>query len=299
MVVRSPNLHRVVDECLDSGILELAVSGERARPVDGRRPAVHENRDTDEFGYFLLGRTGARRTAGMSCDAAVATCGDGDCECGEFLRLGIERALAEGGRVEATETLVDVGNQFTKIAGERRQFCLDFLPVRMNVVVGFFSRHDHSQPHRSESFYGRNVLVLILNLTASAVMIGVIWFVQLVHYPLLAIIGPDRSIDVAVEHQRRTAWVVGAPMALEGATTLWLLFDVPAGVNRMIPWIAAAVLGVVLLSTVLLSVPLHARMAESPDANVGARLVATNWPRTIGWMTRGVLAVVMLWQATR
>ena len=140
---------------------------------------------------------------------------------------------------------------------------------------------------------------LVLNLVATCVMVGVIWFVQLVHYPLLAVIGPERSVDVAIEHQRRTAWVVGPPMAVEGVTTLWLLFDAPSGVNWFVPWVGAALLGVVLLSTVALSVPLHARMAESPDANVGRRLVSTNWPRTIGWTSRGVLALVMLWQATR
>lgn len=138
---------------------------------------------------------------------------------------------------------------------------------------------------------------MVLNLVATCVMVGVIWFVQLVHYPLLALIGPDRSIEVAIEHQRRTAWVVGPPMAVEGVTTLWLLVDAPNGVNAVLPWIAAALLGGVLLSTVALSVPLHSRMAESPEANVGRRLVATNWPRTIGWTTRAVLVAIMLSQA--
>jgi hypothetical protein len=109
----------------------------------------------------------------------------------------------------------------------------------------------------------------------------------------------DRAIDVAVEHQRRTSWVVGFPMALEGVSTLWLMFDTPDGVNRLVPWIAGGILGIVLLSTVFLSVPLHARMAENPEPSIGRRLVTTNWPRTIGWSTRGVLVAVMLWQATR
>ena len=88
-------------------------------------------------------------------------------------------------------------------------------------------------------------------------------------------------------------------MAVEGATALWLMFDRPDGVNVVLAWFAASILGVVLLSTVLLSVPLHARMAESPDATVGRRLVLTNWPRTIGWTLRGILVATMMWQAIR
>ena len=141
------------------------------------------------------------------------------------------------------------------------------------------------------------MLVLLFNLVATMFMVGLIWMVQVVHYPLLALVGVDRASTVAVEHQARTARIVGLPMAVEGVTTLCLMFDRPEGVNVLLAWIAAGILGVVLLSTVLLSVPLHARMAENPDATIGHRLVITNWPRTIGWSLRGVLVAVMMWQA--
>ena len=140
---------------------------------------------------------------------------------------------------------------------------------------------------------------LVLNLVATCVMVGVIWFVQLVHYPLLSIIGVDRAPAVAVEHQRRTAWVVGLPMAVEGVTTLILLVARPDGVSAWLPWAGAVVLAIVLGSTVLLSVPLHERMATAPDETIGRRLVTTNWPRTIGWTARAVFAAVMLSQAIR
>lgn len=141
------------------------------------------------------------------------------------------------------------------------------------------------------------MLQLILNLMATCVMVGVIWFVQLVHYPLLALIGADRAPAIAVEHQRRTAWVVGLPMATEGITTLVLLYARPDGVDAWLPWLGAVLLAIVLASTVFLSVPLHERMATAPDASVGRRLVVTNWPRTIGWSARAAVGGIMLAQA--
>jgi hypothetical protein len=141
------------------------------------------------------------------------------------------------------------------------------------------------------------VLQLVLNLVATCVMVGVIWFVQLVHYPLLALIGVDRAPAIAVEHQRRTAWVVGLPMAVEGVTTLVLLFARPDGVSALLPWLGGVLLAVALGSTVFLSVPLHEKMANSPDSTLGRRLVVTNWPRTIAWSARAVIAGVMLAQA--
>lgn len=125
-------------------------------------------------------------------------------------------------------------------------------------------------------------------------MVGVIWFVQIVHYPLLAVVPVESATSVAVEHQRRTGWVVMIPMTVEGVTTLLLLGLVPDGVAWFVPWLAGLPLAVALLATVLLSVPRHARMATNPDATVGRELVATNWIRTVAWTLRGLVTAGML-----
>ena len=138
--------------------------------------------------------------------------------------------------------------------------------------------------------------VLIANLVASCVMTGVIWFVQHVHYPLLAQVQIGQAVAVAEEHQRRTGHIVALPMAVEGLTTLALLAQQPVGVTWFLPWIGAVLLAVALGCTVLLSVPLHSQMAKNPDALVGAKLVSTNWPRTIAWSLRAVVCVVMVAQ---
>lgn len=140
-------------------------------------------------------------------------------------------------------------------------------------------------------------VVLLANLVATVVMIGVIWFVQIVHYPLLSVVPVEAAAATAVEHQRRTGFVVAAPMAVEGVTTLALLVAVPDGVAAWMPWVGGVLLAVALGSTVFLSVPRHARMAANPDARVGRELVVTNWPRTIAWTARGALCVAMAAQA--
>lgn len=136
-------------------------------------------------------------------------------------------------------------------------------------------------------------VALVANLVSTAVMVGVIWFVQVVHYPLLAQFGASQSVDVAHVHQRRTGFVVGAPMAIEGVSTLVLLAYRPDSVSIMLPWVGAVLLAVSLGSTVLLSVPLHARMAEGFLPETGRRLVVTNWPRTIAWSLRLVVCCLM------
>ena len=127
-------------------------------------------------------------------------------------------------------------------------------------------------------------------------MTGVIWFVHWVHYPLLAQVRVDRAVETAVEHQRRTGQVLAIPMAVEGFTTLGLLISRPESVQIFWPWFGAVLLAVALGSTVIVSVPLHAKMATNPTADVGQRLVVTNWPRTIAWSLRAVVCAVMILQ---
>lgn len=139
--------------------------------------------------------------------------------------------------------------------------------------------------------------LVLANVASAWVMTGLIWFVQVVHYPLLAVVPVESARETAVEHQSRTARVVMAPMAVEGVTTLWLMFDRPDGVQWWLAWAGGVCVAVALLSTVLLSVPRHGRMANEPTATIGRELVVTNWPRTVAWTAHGIITAVIVLQS--
>ena len=130
------------------------------------------------------------------------------------------------------------------------------------------------------------------HLVATVFMVGLIWFVQVVHYPLFNRISGDASIQYAAEHQRRTAWVVGLPMLVEGITTLWLFFDPING--RLLPLLGGLVLMKIHLSTIFLQVPLHKKLSQGYEREVVRKLVATNWVRTIGWTIRAAIALAIV-----
>ena len=136
--------------------------------------------------------------------------------------------------------------------------------------------------------------VLVISAAATWAMVGLIWMVQLVHYPMLAEFSAIEPVRAVVDHQRRITPVVGPFMAAEGVTALILLVDRPATMNALSAWAAAALLGVALLSTISLQVPLHGRLAEGHDEPAARWLIATNWLRTAAWTGRGVLLAVVL-----
>jgi uncharacterized membrane protein len=70
------------------------------------------------------------------------------------------------------------------------------------------------------------VLALIA-LTTASFMAGVLWVIQIVHYPLLGEV-PDASVArVALRHQRLITRVVGPTMVIEAVSSLLVLLLVP------------------------------------------------------------------------
>jgi hypothetical protein len=137
--------------------------------------------------------------------------------------------------------------------------------------------------------------VLAAQAIASGIMCGVIWFVQLVHYPLFDQSAPGDGRAYALENQRRTGWVVIPPMLIEGLTAAVIAVRPPPGVAPAPAVAGLAMVLVLWLSTAVVQMPLHGRLARDGHApETVASLVRTNWFRTILWTARVCLAVWML-----
>ena len=136
--------------------------------------------------------------------------------------------------------------------------------------------------------------VLVASTVATWGMVGLIWMVQVVHYPMLVHYSAAVPGTAARDHANRISFVVGPLMAVEGVTALILLGWRPDGMGWLTAWLAAALLGVALLSTVLVQVPLHGRLAQGHDPDAAARLLRTNWVRTVAWTARGVVLAIAL-----
>jgi hypothetical protein len=137
-------------------------------------------------------------------------------------------------------------------------------------------------------------LLLLSQLAATLFMLGVIWFVQVVHYPLFVRTGRAEFRVYEQQHTALTTRVVGPPMFLELITGLLSFWFKPAGVTSWQLAIGLALLAIIWLSTVLVQVPCHNGLSQGFDAIVHGRLVRTNWIRTVAWSLRGLL---VLWMA--
>lgn len=138
---------------------------------------------------------------------------------------------------------------------------------------------------------------------ATAMMTGIIWFVQIVHYPLFTKIPLAGFVAYEQSHTVRTGWVVAPLMLVELGTALALLLAwEPEGASPRLGSFAVdplyqTALGCLLLiwiSTFFLQVPLHGILSGQADKRAMLLLISTNWIRTMLWSVRLVLLTLLL-----
>ncbi len=126
--------------------------------------------------------------------------------------------------------------------------------------------------------------LLTAHAAATWALAGLIWTVQLVHYPLFAQVGSEAFRSYHARHTRQITWIVAPLMAVELLTAILL---VARGARE--PWFLASLVPLAFnwISTWRVQIPLHDSLANGFDADVHRRLVATNWWRTAAWSIRG------------
>lgn len=140
-----------------------------------------------------------------------------------------------------------------------------------------------------------NELVLI-NLTLSAVLTGLIWTIQVVHYPGFLGVGNEGFLAYQHQHMRTISYVVMPLMLGELAATIFLLLRHSAPDNVEI-YVATAMVIVIWATTMFVSSPLHGKLAsQGYNVEIIKRLVTTNWIRTAAWSIRTGVLLLVAWQ---
>jgi len=136
-------------------------------------------------------------------------------------------------------------------------------------------------------------LLLLIHALVTIFMTGLIWFVQVVHYPLMAMVGESGFTEYEAKHMDRTSRVVGPAMLIEVLAAAALAASPPEGRQSLV-WIGVALLAVIWFSTAALQVPRHRALRERFDEKAIRSLVSTNWVRTACWSARSVIALLLL-----
>ena len=119
---------------------------------------------------------------------------------------------------------------------------------------------------------------------SSFFMTGLIWIVQLVHYPSFKYVDPKEYTSFQLFHMKAITVVVMPVMLIELFTILILSYSH----LNLFNLINLGLLALIWLNTFFWNVPLHQKLIQKKDQFLIKKLVISNWPRTFIWSVKSL-----------
>lgn len=121
-------------------------------------------------------------------------------------------------------------------------------------------------------------------------MCGLIWVIQVVHYPTFVFVERDRYAEFQRLHEMRISLIVipvmllelvsGALIALRQESSLWT--------------INLVLILLVWGSTFAIQSPIHGKLEKGFDERLVKRLLRSNWVRTVLWTIHSLIVFLLL-----
>ncbi|MDE0846911.1 MAG: hypothetical protein ACJ05G_10535 [Actinomycetota bacterium] len=135
-------------------------------------------------------------------------------------------------------------------------------------------------------------LIVLASVTSAAFMAGVLWIIQVVHYPLLREVPVKSIVEISHRHQSLIIRVVGPVMVIEAASSALAFLVVPSDALP-IAFISFCFLAVAVSVTLFQAVPLHAKIGRG-ESELIPKLIKVNWIRTAAWSIRIPLGALLV-----
>lgn len=134
--------------------------------------------------------------------------------------------------------------------------------------------------------------IFAIHIYATIFMTGVIWIIQLVHYPMFTGLDARYFESSMISHQKGMSQVVLITMLIELFTGAFLIYIAKDLLTYFI--INFIALLIIWFVTFTISVPCHSRLLVSKNNDIINRLVKTNWTRTFFWSARSLAALYFI-----
>jgi len=134
--------------------------------------------------------------------------------------------------------------------------------------------------------------MLVLHLIATSVMVGVIWVIQLVHYPSFHFVELKQYNTFQRFHMSRISYVVIPAMLTELFTLILILISMDQ-IDTLVLASAILLIFIWLMTAVFFS-GVHQKLTLGYDQTVVDKLVKLNWGRTLLWTLRLLLISIYM-----
>lgn len=135
--------------------------------------------------------------------------------------------------------------------------------------------------------------LFVIHLVSTSFMVGVIWIVQLVHYPTFLFIDEQKSYDFQKFHMSRISYIVMPAMTTELFSGIYIYIYSNMAIDSNLFLLALTILIINWIITALVFVKMHNKLLINYKIEIISLLVKWNWLRTLLWSVRLILLLRM------
>ena len=126
-----------------------------------------------------------------------------------------------------------------------------------------------------------------IHFLSTSLMVGIIWVIQLLHYPTFHFIKESDYVEFQHFHMQRISFIVVPVMIIEILSGFMLVYYFRS--NLFI--LCLTILLVIWLITFVFFTKLHQSLLGGYDKIIVKKLVQINWSRTVLWSLRLIILI--------
>lgn len=126
-----------------------------------------------------------------------------------------------------------------------------------------------------------------IHFVSTSLMVGIIWVIQLLHYPAFNFIKESDYVEFQHFHMQRISFIVVPVMILELFSAFMLVYYLRS--NLLI--LCLIILLFIWLITFVFFTKLHQSLLDGYDKKIVDKLVKINWSRTVLWSLRLIILI--------
>lgn len=135
-------------------------------------------------------------------------------------------------------------------------------------------------------------IIFLINLASSLFLTGLIWMVQIVHYPFFRFANENRFDEAMKFHRFRISFLVVPVMLAELISSVWL--SIYAVEFSELHQAGLFTVLLIWLVTFISQVPRHSNLANGYQPDQISKLVKSNWARTGLWTLKSFITLFIL-----
>ena len=132
---------------------------------------------------------------------------------------------------------------------------------------------------------------LMIHIISTSIMVGVIWVIQLVHYPSFKYVNESDYIIFQKYHMSNISYIVFPVMFTELITALIILFF---GEKSLFFVLSLIYLFLIWIITGVLFTKYHSILKEGKDLMIIEKMIKANWIRALLWTMRLIMILFVI-----